>query len=131
MDMQQGHVKGTCSMDMQVYILKTCSKNIRCSIDMNMEHGRSAWKCSKNMQHGNTAWKYSLDMKYVVHAVWKSGMNAAWTCTVALKCTLDMQQGHAAWTCRMNMLHELVPRTSSTETQQRYAARTGSTDIFY
>ncbi len=43
--MRHGHPARTCSMDMQVYISKTCS------IDMGMQCGHTAWKYSMCMRH--------------------------------------------------------------------------------
>jgi hypothetical protein len=50
----------TCGKDMQIYISKTCSKGIRYSIDMGMQHRNSADKSGKDMQLGNTAWTCSV-----------------------------------------------------------------------
>jgi hypothetical protein len=82
MDMRHGY---TVRILMQVYISKTCSKDIRCS--MEMKHADSARKCSM---------KYSMDKKHV-HAAWRSGMGASWTCS------FEMHRGYATRTCSMDM----------------------------
>jgi hypothetical protein len=80
MDIQRGQTAWECGMDMQhrhaVYILKTCSKDIRCSIDMGKQHRQSTEKRNKGKQHGNAASTYSM-YTWHGHATWRSGMDAA------------------------------------------------------
>jgi hypothetical protein len=77
MDMWHGHSARTCSIDMQVYIAKTCS------IDKDMQHEHPVGKCSKDVQHGNTACACCMYMLHI-HAAWRSSR---------------MQLVHAALTC--------------------------------
>jgi hypothetical protein len=98
-------------MSMQVYVLKTCSGDIRCSIDMGVLHGPSARKRSKDMQDGEVTW---IQLGHV---------------RVALKCSLKMQQGHAAWIYRMEKQQGHTAWTFSMDMQHEHASGTSSMDM--
>jgi hypothetical protein len=49
LDLRHGHSAKTCSMDLQIYISKTCS------IDMGMQHRHTSGKCILDMLHGITS----------------------------------------------------------------------------
>ncbi len=61
-----------------------CSINMKCSIDMNMQHGQ-CMQCG----HGHAAW------------TWTCSMDMDWTCSM----DMDTQHrfGHAAWTWTVAM----------------------------
>ncbi len=74
MDIHQGHSSRTCSMDMKVYISKTCG--MTCRIDMQHWHGQAARTYSSEMQQGHAVRKYSMCMQHVLyildgHTAWK------------------------------------------------------------
>ncbi len=79
MDMRHGNAAWTGGMDMQVYISKTSSRGVRCSIVMGMQHRRSAGKCSKSkeIKHVQIVCKYMLHGHAARHVAWRSGTDAA------------------------------------------------------
>jgi hypothetical protein len=75
-------------MDITVYISKICSKDIKCNIDMGMQHeqstGNAARTCGMAIKHGHEVCTLFM------------GMHHGHT---ARTCTKDMLKGFAAWTC--------------------------------
>jgi hypothetical protein len=137
MGMQHSHVARICSKNMQVYISKACRMEMQLSIKM--RHGHATSRCSREIQQGHqhrsTAWTRGMCMLHG-HAVWRSGMDAAWTCSFGMHLghesraySKDIQQGPAAWTCRTDMQRGLAARICSVDMQRGREPRTCNIDV--
>ncbi len=124
MDIQQR----TCRISFQRHAAWTCS------IDLGVQHGHTAGKCSDDMQHeikhGHAAltWACITDIQQRNAATTRSlEISHVHGCTdlqrgEAVGCNIDMHRGHAARTCSINIRHGHTEWTYSMDMPHSHAA---------